>query len=174
MGVICLLLRVARSVSPYYHLNITDRRVPLTTIVETTHVVDPDAVGGHLLYMSKYVDPAHPGHDLPEARWRRTTFDMRGRSFPPCTTRRSSSKVQRARITEPVHVLGGASNVPDMFPVSGLALASTAHVYPEMVSGQSVTGWLSESFPGILARMRVEPAGGGMTASGHRGKRSTS
>ena len=35
-------LRVCRSVSPYYHLNITDRRVPLTTIVETTHVVDPE------------------------------------------------------------------------------------------------------------------------------------
>ena len=45
LGVVCLLLRVSRSVSPYYHLNITDRRVPLTTLVETTHVVDPDHVG---------------------------------------------------------------------------------------------------------------------------------
>ena len=36
LGVICLLLRTSRSVSPYYHLNITDRRVPLTTLVETT------------------------------------------------------------------------------------------------------------------------------------------
>ena len=67
-----------------------------------------------------------------------------------------ASKVQRARITEPVHLLGGASNVPDMFPVSGLALASTAHVYPEMVSGQSVTGVAERVVPGILARMRVE------------------
>ena len=42
LGVVCLLLRTRRSISPYYHLNITDRRVPLTTIVETTHVVDPE------------------------------------------------------------------------------------------------------------------------------------
>jgi protoporphyrinogen oxidase len=63
LGVICLLLRVKRSVSPYYHLNITDRRVPLTTVVETTHVVDPERVGGHLLYVSKYVDPGHPDHE---------------------------------------------------------------------------------------------------------------
>ena len=42
LGVICVLLRTTRSVSPYYTLNITDRRIPLTTVVETTHVVDPE------------------------------------------------------------------------------------------------------------------------------------
>ena len=157
LGVICLLLRVTRSVSPYYHVNITDRRVPLTTIVETTHVVDPAAVGGHLLYISKYVDPAHPSHDLPAdevaaeyLRHARTIFpDLRDEEIV-------SSTVQRARITEPVHVLGGARNVPDMFPVPGLALASTAHVYPEIVSGQAVTGVAARVVPGILQRLHVE------------------
>lgn len=157
LGVICLLLRLSRSVSPYYHLNITDRRVPLTTIVETTHVVDPDAVGGHLLYVSKYVDPAHPAHDLPEAEVAADYLRHARTIFPALHDEVIlASKVQRARITEPVHLLGGASNVPDMFPVSGLALASTAHVYPEMVSGQSVTGVAERVVPGILARMRVE------------------
>ncbi len=65
LGVICLVLRLRRSLSPYYHLNITDRRVPLTTVVETTHVVDPEYVGGHLIYAAKYVDPLHPDHDRP-------------------------------------------------------------------------------------------------------------
>lgn len=157
LGVICLLLRVSRSVSPFYHLNITDRRVPLTTIVETTHVVDPDAVGGHLLYVSKYVDPGHPGHDLAAdevevqyMRHVRTIFpDLRDDEIV-------SSSVQRARITEPVHVLGGAKNLPDMFPAPGLALASTAHVYPEIVSGQAVAGVAERVVPGILARMQLE------------------
>jgi protoporphyrinogen oxidase len=157
LGVICLLLRVTRSVSPYYHLNITDRSVPLTTIVETTHVVDPDAVGGHLLYISKYVDPAHPAHDLPAhevaaeyLRYARTIFpDLRDEDIV-------SSTVQRARITEPVHVLGGAKNVPDMFPLPGLALASTAHVYPEIVSGQAMCGVAERVVGGILERMPGE------------------
>ena len=43
LGIVCLVARVARSVSPYYALNITDRRMPLTSVVETTHVVDPEA-----------------------------------------------------------------------------------------------------------------------------------
>ena len=41
LGVICLVLKTSKSITPYYTLNITDRQVPLTTIVETTHVTDP-------------------------------------------------------------------------------------------------------------------------------------
>src|SRR5205814_9521185 len=65
LGVVCLVLRLASSLSPYYHLNITDRRVPLTTAVETTHVVDPEHVGGHLLYATKYVSPGHDDLERP-------------------------------------------------------------------------------------------------------------
>ena len=153
LGVVCLLLRTRKSISPYYHLNITDRRVPLTTIVETTHVVDPGHVGGHLLYVSKYVDPSSPLHDRPAEEIERefvahakTIFNLRDEDV-------LSSVVQRARVTEPVHRVGGAKNLPDMFSVPNLALASTAHVYPEIVSGQAVIGVAERVLPGILERL---------------------
>ena len=157
LGVVCLLLRVSRSVSPYYHLNITDRRVPLTTIVETTHVVDPEHVGGHLLYVSKYVDPGHPDHQRPVdevqsdyVRYAKTIFpDLRDDEI-------LGAVVQRARVTEPVHTLGGANNLPEMFPVEGLGLASTAHVYPEIVSGQAVAGVAERVVSGILERLTID------------------
>jgi hypothetical protein len=157
LGVICLLLRVKRSVSPYYHLNITDRRIPLTTIVETTHVVDPEYVGGSLLYVSKYVDPSHRDHGRdPEEverdyrRYAQTIFpELRDEDIV-------SSIVQRARVTEPVHLVGGAKRLPDVFSVPNLALASTAHVYPEIVSGQAVTGVTQRVVPGILEQLRTE------------------
>ena len=154
LGVVCLLLRTRRSISPYYHLNITDRRVPLTTIVETTHVVDPEHVGGHLLYVSKYVDPSSPLHERPAEEierefigYAKTIFeDLRDDDI-------LSSVVQRARVTEPVHTVGGARNLPEVFSVPNLALASTAHVYPEIVSGQGVTGVAQRILPGILERL---------------------
>ena len=157
LGVVCTLLRVSRSVSPYYHLNITDRRIPLTTVVETTHVVDPDHVGGHLVYASKYVDPSHPDLDRPseeiEADYRRhvkTIFpDLRDDEI-------LGAVVQRARVVEPVHLVGGASRLPELFPVPGLALASTAHVYPEIVSGQAVSGVSERVVPGILERLPLD------------------
>jgi protoporphyrinogen oxidase len=156
LGVICLLLRVNRSVSPYYHLNITDRRVPLTTIVETTHVVDPEQVGGTLLYVSKYVDPSHPDQNRDPEELERDYRRYAQTIFPALRDDEIvSSVVQRARVTEPVHLLGGAKRLPDMFSVPNLALASTAHVYPEIVSGQAVTGVAQRVVPGILERLPV-------------------
>ena len=154
LGVVCLLLRTRRSISPYYHLNITDRRVPLTTVVETTHVVDPDAVGGHLVYVSKYVDPSSPLHERPADEIEREFLGHARTIFPSLADDDIlASVVQRARVTEPVHTLGGAGNLPDMFSVPNLALASTAHVYPEIVSGQAVTGVVERVLPGIFERL---------------------
>ncbi len=157
LGVICLVLRVRRSVSPYYHLNITDRRVPLTTVVETTHVVDPDAVGGTLLYVSKYVDPGHPDHERPADDVAAEFLAHARTMFPDLTDEDIlDSSLQRARVTEPVHLIGGAKRLPDMFPAPGIALASTAHVYPEIVSGQAVIGVADQVVPGILERLGAE------------------
>ena len=82
LGVVCLLLRTTRSISPYYHLNITDRRVPLTTVVETTHVVDPEQVGGHLLYVSKYVEPGHPDQERGTEELERDVPRLRAHDLP--------------------------------------------------------------------------------------------
>jgi protoporphyrinogen oxidase len=157
LGVVCLLLRTSRSVSPYYHLNITDRRVPLTTVVETTHVVDPEHAGGHLVYVSKYVDPGSPLHEQPLDDLKRDFLGYARTIFPDLRDDEIlGSVVQRARVTEPVHLLGGAKNLPEIFPIEGLAMASTAHVYPEIVSGQAVTGVSQRVVPGILERLQLE------------------
>jgi hypothetical protein len=52
-----------------------------------------------------------------------------------------------------VHLIGGASRLPTMFPAPGLALASTAHVYPEVVNGQAVLGVVEKAVDGLLARL---------------------
>ena len=111
-------------------------------------------MGGHLLYVSKYVDPSSQLHDLPPEEVEREFFAHARRIFPDLEHDDVlASKVQRARVTEPVHTLGGASNLPEMFSVPNLALASTAHVYPEIVSGQAVTGVAERVLPGILERL---------------------
>jgi hypothetical protein len=64
-----------------------------------------------------------------------------------------ASVVQRARAVEPVHTLGGARRLPDMFGVPRLALASTAHVYPDIVNGQAVLGVSERLVAGLLERL---------------------
>lgn len=157
LGVVSLLMRVRRSVSPYYHLNITDRRVPFTTVVETTHVVDPQHVGGHLVYASKYVAPGHPLHERPIEEIEHEFVSQTRRIFPGLRDEDiMDAVVQRARVTEPVHLVGGAKRLPDVFAVPGLSLASTAHVYPEIVSGQAVIGVADRAVAGIIERLPAD------------------
>jgi protoporphyrinogen oxidase len=141
LGVVCVILRTARSVSPYYTLNITDRRIPLTTVVETTHVVDPTHVGGHLVYAAKYVQPNHPDLVRPEREVAAEYVAHVRTMFPDLVDDDVLAvSVQRAPMVEPVHTMGGAQNLPAMSPVPGLTLASTVHVYPDVVNGQAVLG----------------------------------
>jgi protoporphyrinogen oxidase len=154
LGVICVIARVDHSVSPYYTLNITDRRIPLTTIVETTHVVDPEFAGGHLVYAAKYVDPSHPDLSRPAADVERDYLEYTKQIFPQLERSAIQAvSVQRARMVEPIHSLGGRKRIPEMFPVRGLALASTAHVYPEIVNGQAVIGVADRAVAGLLERL---------------------
>jgi protoporphyrinogen oxidase len=157
LGVVCVLLRMRQTVSPYYTLNITDRRVPLTTVVETTHVVDPEYVGGSLLYVTKYLDPDHPD-------FRRDADDVEReyvghlRSMFPRFREQDvlASVVQRARIVEPVHTLESVRQGRETFPVPGLALASTVDVYPETVNGQAVIGVAERVVDELLDRLPAE------------------
>jgi protoporphyrinogen oxidase len=154
LGVVCVLLRTSRSVSPYYTLNITDRRVPLTTVVETTHVVDPAHVGGSILYAAKYVDPGHPDLGRPEDEVEWDYVAHVRTMFPGLRDDEIlASVVQRARVVEPVHAVGGAKRLPPLQPVPGLTLASTAHVYPEIVNGQAVIGVADRAVSEILEQL---------------------
>jgi protoporphyrinogen oxidase len=141
LGVVSLLLRLRRPLSPYYALNITDRSVPLTTVVETTHVVDPELAGGTLIYVPKYVNPDSPDLELSNREVRDAYFGHLQRIFGDVTEDDILAwQVSRARHAEPVHALGQAGKARDLQPAPGLTVASTADIYPELVNGQAVVG----------------------------------
>jgi protoporphyrinogen oxidase len=154
LGIVCLVARVRKSVSPYYALNITDRRVPLTSVVETTHVIDPKAAEGHLIYLPKYVNP-----DSPELE--KSSADIRSEYLGHLKTMVPSfreedviaAQVARARVAEPVHPVGAAK--PDPFAVPGLVVASSAQVYPDIVHGQAILGVAERIAAALEARSPV-------------------
>ena len=72
-GIVCVLLKTRRSMSPYYTINIADPEVGLTGIVETTRVIDPDGERDHALVYLPEVrqldqpDPRRAGRGDPRA-----------------------------------------------------------------------------------------------------------
>jgi protoporphyrinogen oxidase len=140
LGVVCLVLKVRRSVLPYYSVNICDP-TPITTVVETTHVVGTAHTDGHaLLYLPKYCDATAREFTEDDASIYRRFTAMLARLAPQFDEDDVVDwTVQRAPLVEPVHARGHRPRVAPVWPgVQGLALASASQVYPRLLNGESI------------------------------------
>jgi protoporphyrinogen oxidase len=156
LGVVCLILKLRRSLLPYYSVNICDP-TPITTVVETSHVVGTDHTDGlRLAYLPKYCDPGAPefGED-DESIYRRFT-EMLQRLAPDFRHEDVVDwTVQRAPLVEPVHALGHEPRVAPAWPgVDGLALASASQIYPRLLNGESVVEMAERVAGEALERVR--------------------
>jgi protoporphyrinogen oxidase len=140
LGVVCLVLKLRRSLLPYYSVNICDP-TPITTVVETSHVVGTEHTDGlRLAYLPKYCDPSAPEFsEDDESIYRRFTA-MLERLAPEFRHDDVVDwTVQRAPLVEPVHALGHEPRVAPVWPgVDGLGLASASQIYPRLLNGESV------------------------------------
>ncbi len=140
LGVVCLVLKLRQSLLPYYSVNICDP-TPITTVVETSHVVGTEHTDGlRLAYLPKYCDSSAPEFSEDD----RSIYDR----FTAMLARLAPSfrhedvvdwTVQRAPLVEPVHALGHEPRVAPVWPaVDGLGLASASQIYPRLLNGESV------------------------------------
>ena len=141
LGVLCPLMVLARPLTGYWTLNITDDSVPFTGVIETTAYIDPAYVGGHhLVYLPKYTQPGSEWQTKTDAEIEAIWLDNLCRMFPDFD--RGSVRyflVQRERYVEPLHCIGEPDAIPAIkTPVENLYLATTAQIYPALTNGESV------------------------------------
>src|ERR1044072_5307939 len=171
LGVVCVIIKVPRSLLPYYAINITEQ-TPITSAVETSQVLGTEHTDGlHLVYMPKYCDPsALEQSEDDESVYRRFT-DYLSRLSPGFSRAEVVDwTVQRATLVEPVHTLrrDGEPRVAPIWPgVKGLALASNAQIYPYLLNGDSVMGF-AEQVAAEVAQ-RLELSGATVTDSARKG-----
>jgi protoporphyrinogen oxidase len=157
LGVVCPIIKVRRRLLPYYAINITEP-TPLTSAVETTQVLGTEHTDGlELVYLPKYCDPAAPEQsEDDEAVYRRFT-DYLGRLSPGFSRDEVVDwTVQRAKLVEPVHQVRderGSRPAPIWPGASGLALASNAQIYPNLLNGDSVMGFAEDVAAEVAARL---------------------
>ncbi len=161
LGIVCLLLALDRSLSPYYTLNITDTSIPFTGLIETTNLIDPQYAGGHhLLYLPKYVLPTNPLSRLPDDEVQEAFLADLERMFPNFDRKWIvEARVMRERFVEPLHNTAQSWHAPALeTPVSNLYLANTAQIWPELTNGQSVTTYARKTAQLLGQKFRaVEP-----------------
>jgi protoporphyrinogen oxidase len=155
LGVVCAVLKVKRSVLPYYSLNICEP-TPITTVVETSHVVGTDHTDGlRLVYLPKYCDPGAPEQSEDEESVFERFTAMLERVSPTFTRADVVDwTVQRAKLVEPVHALAADPRVAPVWPgVPGLALAANTQIYPRLLNGDSVVDWAETVAREVIARV---------------------
>ncbi len=148
LGCVCTIIKVPRSLLPYYAVNITEP-TPITSAVETSQVLGTEHTDGlHLVYIPKYCDPGAPEQSEDEESIYRRFTDYLARLSPGFSRDEVVDwTVQRAKLVEPVHQVQDEATprVAPIWPgVDGLALASNAQIYPYLLNGDSVMGFAEE------------------------------
>lgn len=168
LGCVCVIIKVPRSLLPYYAVNITEP-TPVTSAIETTQVLGTDHTDGrHLVYLPKYCDPGAPEQSEDDESIYKRFTDYLARLSPGFSRDEVLDwTVQRAKLVEPVHTLrpGGEPRVAPIWPgVKGLALASNAQIYPYLLNGDSVMGFAE----GVAGEVAERLGLGGAEADGAR------
>jgi protoporphyrinogen oxidase len=142
LGVVCLILKLRRSLLPYYSVNICDE-TPMTTVVETSHVVGTEHTDGlTLAYLPKYCEASSETYGADDRTIYERFTGMLRKLVPDFSEEDVVDwTVQRAPLVEPVHARGHTPRTAPIWPgIDGLGLASASQVYPRLLNGDSIVG----------------------------------
>jgi protoporphyrinogen oxidase len=160
LGVVCGLLLLDRSLTPYYTLNIADDSVPFTGLIETTNMIAPEHVGGyHLVYVPKYVTRTSDYTKLSDDELKSLYVQHLSRMFPEFQESWiKHAFVFRERFVEPLHQIGKKRpTVPFTTPIDGLFIVNNGQIYPELTNVQASVRHAQRALPTLLDH-KVEPA----------------
>jgi protoporphyrinogen oxidase len=131
LGIISVLLLVKKRLSPYYVINILDRRFPFTGIIESTNVIPPEDTGGkHLLYLPKYVVSGDALNDFSDGRLAELFSGALREVFPEIRAEDILHReVFRDPYAQPIPALHSLANpIESRTPIPHVYLANTAMI----------------------------------------------
>jgi len=131
---LCLVLKMSRSLSHIYWLNISDPSFPFVGAIEHTNLIPPEQYNGkRILYLTQYVSRTDPLYSasaeellinyLPSLRKINPTFAVDWVE---------DSWLYREDAAQPIITCGYSRRIPSHeTPLEGLYLANTAQIYPQ-------------------------------------------
>lgn len=107
ISVVCVLLILSRSLSPYYVINLLDKELPFTGIIESTNIFSSKDMGRkYLIYLPKYVSMNDPMFNYSDEKIIRLFLDNVRRVFPDLKREEVlHANVFRAKYVQPIQEL---------------------------------------------------------------------
>ena len=130
IGVVCVVFRLKRSVSPHFWINITDPRFEIPGLVEFSNL---RSTGDTVVYVPYYMPVSHPKVSRDDAFFRSEAFGYLKLVNPALSdSDLIACHVGRLRHAQPVCPPGFAAMLPPVeTSIRGLQIADTCFYYPE-------------------------------------------
>ena len=133
LGVMVLILRLNRPFSRYYWTNVSDARLPMSGVIESTNLNPLPALGGDsILYVPQYLSHTDPRYSRPDDEVFEqycTALGLMNSGFDRSWIK--SSWLHRERFTQPVCETGFSRRVPSIrTPIPNLLLTDSYQLHP--------------------------------------------
>lgn len=131
IGVVCVVRKLARAVTPHFWVNIVDERMDIPGIIEFSNL---RPLGGeHIVYVPYYMPQTHPKFARDDAFFEEETRRYLKLINPELTDADFLDvKIGRLRFAQPVCPPGFLDMLPPVqTPIHGLQIADTSYYYPE-------------------------------------------
>jgi protoporphyrinogen oxidase len=134
LGNVCLVLRLKRSLSSTYWLNVSDPSFPFVGVIEHTNMDDKSHYAGeHIAYISKYLGTDEELFKLSDEEYFKYCLPFIKKIFPEFQESwLHGYSCWRATYSQPVITKHYSSFIPaEKTPIENLYLTTMAQVYPE-------------------------------------------
>ena len=130
IGVVCVLLKLSKSVTKHFWVNINDPAVPVPGIIQFSNL---RPVEDTVIYVPYYMPTTHPKWGWSDAQFVAESMGVLKRLNPSLTeVDVKASTIGRLRHAQPVCEPGFAAKIPPtQTPIAGLWIADTCFYYPE-------------------------------------------
>ena len=130
IGVVCVVHKLKRSVTPHFWLNIVDETIDIPGLIEFSNLRPTPQT---IVYVPYYMPTDTPKWSAPDAAFIDESFGYIKRINPTLTDAdRLASKVGRLRYAQPLCEPGFAAKLPPIrTAIAGLQIADTCFYYPE-------------------------------------------
>lgn len=132
IGVVCVLLKLRKPVSPHFWVNVVDPQMPIPGIIEFSNL-RPMPGGESVVYVPYYMPVTNPLWNRPNDVFTSEAYACVKR-INPALTDDDLLAARAARLThaQPVCPPGFAAMIPPVqTPIAGLQVADTCFYYPE-------------------------------------------
>lgn len=154
LGNMCLVLRLKRSLSDTYWINVNDPGFPFVGVIEHTNFDSPaNYKGSRIAFLSRYLAVQDPVWQFSDAEYLKFALEHLQRMFPEFSEDWILEyRVWRSEYAQPVTERNYSSYVPDSTtPYKNGAISTMAQIYPEdrgtnyaIREGRSVAGQILE------------------------------